>query len=108
MTYKEIADIIESIGLPNAYYEFPDDTQLEPPFICFYYPESDDLYADNKNYAKIRRLYVELYTDNKDFDNEAAVESALTSNGLSFRKSELYINNERMWQITYQTEVVIS
>jgi hypothetical protein len=108
MTYKEIADVIASIGLPYAYYEFPDETQLEPPFICFYYPESDDLYADNKNYAAIRRLYVELYTDNKDFDREAAVENVLTANGFSFRKSELYINSERMWQITYQTEVVIS
>lgn len=108
MTHKEISDIIKSIGLPFAYYEFPDDTDQEPPFICFYYPESDDLYADNINYAGIRRLYVELYTDEKDFEREATVENVLNSNGFSFRKSELYIESERMWQITYQTEVVLS
>lgn len=108
MTHKEISDIIKSIGLPTAYYEFPDDTDQEPPFICFYYPESDDLYADNINYAGIRRLYVELYTDEKDFEREATVETVLNSNGFSFRKSELYIESERMWQITYQTEVVLS
>lgn len=108
MTYKEISDMVESIDLPFAYYEFPDGTDQEPPFICFYYPESDDLFADNQNYAGIRRLYVELYTSEKDFTQEAAVEAVLTGSGLSFRKSELYISSERMWQITYQTEVVIS
>lgn len=108
MTHKEISDMIKSIGLPYAYYEFPDNTEQEPPFICFYYPDSDDLYADNVNYVGIRRLYVELYTDEKDFEQEAAVETALNSNGLSFRKSELYIDSERMYQITYSMEVVIS
>lgn len=108
MTHKEISDMIKAVGLPYAYYEFPDNTEQEPPFICFYYPDSDDLYADNVNYVGIRRLYVELYTDEKDFAQEAAVETALNSNGLSFRKSELYIDSERMYQITYSMEVVIS
>ena len=108
MTHKEISDMIKAIGLPYAHYELPDNTEQEPPFICFYYPDSDDLYADNVNYVGIRRLYVELYTDEKDFEQEAAVETALNSNGLSFRKSELYIDSERMYQITYSMEVVIS
>jgi hypothetical protein len=108
MTYKEISDMVATVGLPYAYYEFPDGTAQEPPFICFYYPESDDLFADNQNYCGIRRLYVELYTNEKDFTQEAAVEAVLTGNGLSYRKAELYISSERMWQITYQTEVVIS
>lgn len=108
MTYKAIADMIATIGLPYAYYEFPDGTQQEPPFIVFYYPESDDLFADNANYVGIRRLYVELYTNEKDFDKEATVESVLSSNGLSYRKIETYIGTERMFQITYETEVIIS
>lgn len=108
MTYKAIADMIATINLPYAYYEFPDGTQQEPPFIVFYYPESDDLFADNANYVGIRRLYIELYTNEKDFDKEATVESVLSSNGLSYRKIETYIGSERMFQITYETEVIIS
>lgn len=108
MTLKEVSDMIATIGLPYAYYEFPDGTQQEPPFIVFYYPESDDLFADNQNYVGIRRLYVELYTNEKDFDKEAMVESVLSSNGLSYRKIETYIGTERMFQITYETEVIIS
>ena len=108
MTLKEVSDMISTIGLPYAYYQFPDGTEQEPPFVVFYYPESDDFYADNKNYVDKRRLYVELYTDNKDFEKEATVESVLSSNGLSYRKVETYINSERMFQITYETEVIIN
>lgn len=108
MTHKQISDMVKSVGLPYAYYEFPDNTAQEPPFICFYYPESDDLYADNKNYVGINRLYVELYTDEKDFDKEAAVEAVLANSGLSFSKSELFISSEHMWQTTYRMEVMIN
>lgn len=108
MTLKAVSDMIASIGLPFAYYEFPDGTEQEPPFVVYYYPESDDFYADNKNYVDKRRLYVELYTNEKDFGKEAAVESALSLNGLTYRKVEAYIGSERMYQITYETEVIIN
>ena len=111
MTFKEIATMINSIGYPSAYYQFdpdPDNPPPAPPFICFFYDSSDDMYADNKNYQHITALVVELYTDNKDFTAESAVETALTKSGLSWTKSEDYINSERMYQITYNTGVVIN
>lgn len=108
MTLKEVSDTIASIGLSYAYYEFPDGTEQEPPFVVYYYPESDDFFADNKNYVDKRRLYVELYTNEKDFTTEATVESVLSSNGLTYRKVETYIESERMYQITYETEVFIN
>lgn len=108
MTYKEISDMIASIGLSYAYYEFPDGTEQQPPFICFYFPDSDDLFADNKNYVGIRHLYVELYTDEKDFALESTVEGVLTANGLTFRKSDDYIDSEKMWQTLYEMEVILS
>ena len=108
MTYKAIADMIATIGLPYAYYEFPDDTPQTPPFICFYFPDSDDFFADNQNYVGIRRLYVELYTNEKDFDLESTVEGVLAANGLTFRKSDDYINSEKMWQTLYEMEVILS
>lgn len=107
MTYQEIAGMVESIGLPFAYYVFPKDTEQAPPFVCFYFPDSDDVYADDTNYAKIRPLIIELYTDNKDFALEANVESTLNGNGLPYSRTETYISNERMYLITYTTEVCI-
>lgn len=108
MTYQEIATMIDGIGLPFAYYVFPKDTEQAPPFICFYFPGSDDLMADNTNYAQIRPLIIELYTANKDFSLEADVESALTANGLAFSRTELYLSGENMYLITYNTEVNIN
>ena len=108
MTYTEIAQMVASIGVPYAYYQFTEDTAKPPPFVCFYYPGDDDLKADNSNYAKIRPLTIELYTDNKDFDLEATVEGVLAANGLPFSRDETYIDTEKMHLVTYQTEVVIN
>lgn len=107
MTYKQISDMIEGFGLPFAYYEFP-ETQEAPPFICFLFTDSDDLLADNTNYAKIRPLSIELYTDNKDFALEQRIETALNDAGLVFTRSEIYIDSERMFQVTYNTTVTIN
>ena len=56
MTYQEINTLIESIGVPSAYYQFTADTVVPPPFICFYFDVDNDLYADNVNYQKITSL----------------------------------------------------
>ena len=107
MSNKEVADMIAEIDLPFAYYQFPDDTEQSPPFVCFLYPDDTDVFADNSNYICKRRLVVELYTDNKDFTLEATVEGVLASHDLTFAKGETYIASERMWQVTYETEVII-
>lgn len=108
MTYKEIATMIASVGVPTAYYQFDEETAKPPPFICFYYPGDNDLKADNVNYSTIRQLTIELYTDEKDFTLEATVESVLTQYGLPFSRMESYIDSERMYEVIYNTEVVIN
>ena len=109
MTYEELNALIASFGLPYAYNEFPENTQQAPPFICFLLDgNSNDLMADDTNYQAIRPLSIELYTDNKDFDMEMTIEAALKAAGLPFARSETYIEKERMYQITYESEVLIS
>lgn len=108
MTTQEIASMIESIGLPFAYYQFDEDTGQQPPFICFFYPEDNDVLADNTNYVKVNRLVIELYTDNKDFALEAAVEAALTGAGLVYSRSEEKLDDEKMYEVIYTTEVIIN
>jgi len=107
MTYQEIAQMIESIGLPYAFYQFPDDTEQAPPFICFLY-DYDDFYADDSNYADKVVLTVELYTDTKDIPLESAVEAVLDENEMTWTKESTYIDSERMWQTSYSMEVCIN
>lgn len=108
MTYKEIATMVASAKLPYAYYQFPEGTAQKPPFICYFYTSSDDLYADGTNYQSIRVLNVELYTAEKDFEKEAALEKIFNDNGLTYYKEENYIDSESMWQIAYEMEVIIN
>lgn len=106
MTYKQIASMIESIGLPFTYYSFPERAP-NLPYIVFYYPQNNDVSADNINYATVVQLNIELYTRNKDFDTEELIEDVLVGNGIYFAKSTEYIDAERMYQTLYTTEIVI-
>lgn len=108
MTNIEVSNMVKSMGLPYAYYEFPDGTEQALPFICFYFEESDDVFADNANYVSIQRLNIELYTDDRDPEQEAAVESVLTANGLTYHKNYTYIDSEKMSQTLYEMEVIIN
>ena len=108
MTYKEIATMVSSIGLPYAYYQFPEGTGQALPFVVFFYSEIKDLYADETNYQRIAKLNIELYTEEKDFEKEATVEGILQNSGLTYYKEENYIDSEKMWQIAYEMEVLIN
>lgn len=108
MTYQEVATMVSSIGLPYAYYQFPEGTEQACSFVVFFYTETDDLFADGTNYQKILKLNIELYTSEKDFVTEATVENVLSNNGLTYYKEENYIDSEQMWQIAYEMEVVIN
>ncbi len=108
MTYEQIYSMISGIGLPCAYYAFPEKMVPPTPYIVFYYPGRDDDAADNINYGRILTLNIELYSDEKDFDHESEIEAALTSAGLFFVKSEMYIDSERMYEVLYESEIAFN
>lgn len=108
MTYKEVATMVSTIGLPYAYYQFTEQTAKAPPFICFYFSGDSDFTADNTNYQRIRPLTIELYTDNKDFTLEETVENVLNTNGLVYSRMESYIDTEQMYMVVYTTDIIVT
>lgn len=108
MTVKELVEGLESSGLEVAYYEFPQGKAPEPPYLLYYFPNSDDFFADGINYSGIEALNVELYTNRKDFTTEAKVEKALNDLELSYVRSEQYITSEKMYEVLFETEVLIN
>ena len=108
MTFRDVAELIDGIGYPSAYYQFDEDTAKAPPFICFFYEGDNDVKADNSNYQKIERLIVELYTDDKDFEAEAAVEAALNNAGLVYSREETHIDTEKLYEVIYSCDVMIT
>lgn len=108
MTTQEVGSMIEGFGVPFAYYQFPENTEQAPPFLCFFYPNSTDFFADDVNYLSISELHIELYTGGKDFALEAKVEAALTAHNLPWYKEETYIAEEELHMTTWECSVVIT
>ena len=111
MQITDIKSMLESVRLPVTYYSWPEDDPLHPvprlPYIVWYLPGSANFGADDKVYQRILTLNVELYTETKSFEQEAAVEEVLDDNNLFWDKVETYIDDEHMYQVLYTTEVVI-
>lgn len=107
MTREEVYSMVQSIGLPCAYYQFANDTPQIPPFICWFFSTDTDVFADDLNYVDKEVLNIELYTKNRDFELEKAVEAVLNSNGLTYAKEPNYVDSEHIWQISYESEVII-
>jgi hypothetical protein len=106
MTHNEILTLLQETGVPVAYDHFSEGESPDPPFLCFLYPESNNLSADGRVYAKIDALHVELYTDKKDPEAEAQVETALDAQELFYNKSEVWIPEERLYEVLYTTSVL--
>lgn len=104
MTRSDFVDIVESFDLEYCYYQFPNDHAPTLPFVVYYFPNRNDVLADDTNYVHVEHAVIELYTETRDFDLEDDVEALIP---FPYDKNVEYINNERMYQITYESEVII-
>lgn len=108
MTLAELHTILTSItGFSNkvAYRAFPKGKAPKLPFICYLCTNTNNFDADNAVYHVIQGVDIELYTKMKDTASETAVETALNNNHIVWEKYEEYIDDEEMYQITYEVEV---
>ena len=103
MTLGEFKELLETTGLPVAYYSFPENEAPSLPFICYISPGTDNFSADGVVYAKTNRIQVELYTKYRDFELEEKVEEALSS--IYWEKESEYLESERCFQTIYELEV---
>ena len=104
MTHNEIVEMLEETNLPIAYDHFAEGESPDPPFICFLFPGSDNFSADGRVYLKIRNVNVELYTDLKDPELEERLEAVLDRHGIFYQKSEVWIEEEKLYEVLYQFE----
>ena len=106
MTLKEVADLIASCGFTWRYSHF---SQIpNSPYIVYYFPSENDIHADNVNFVNCRQLFIELFTKPKDIASEAIIEGKLKEAGLSWYKQTDFLNDEKLYQTTYELEVIIN
>ena len=105
MTINNLADLLAGIGIPFAYDHFAEGESPGPPFICYLLPGSDNFSADGKVFFNINEVRIELYTDTKDVSVECLVEDALDNLGIFYNKSEVFIPEEKLYEVLYSFEV---
>ena len=102
MTHNEVVEVLEELSLPIAYDHFAEGESPDPPFLCFLYPRNLPTGADNTVYYQLHELDIELYTDAKDPVLEQRVERLLTEHEMFFHKSEVWIEEEKMYEVLYE------
>ena len=105
MSTDQIKDMLSEVGLPYEYDHFTTHNWIEPPFLVWRIPESDNFNADGIAYVKIDVLNIELYSDTKDWDNEKKIEDVLEKYGISYQKIGEYLDSEKMYEVLYEMEV---
>jgi len=106
MQLEDLGTILEDV-LPGkvVYLAWPVGEAPPLPFICYAAIDSDNFAADNIVYFSRTSVQIELYTANKDLTTQGALESALTSAGVFWERSEDYIESEHCYEIVYEVTI---
>lgn len=105
MTYDEINEMMQEIGLPYAYHHFSEGESPNPPFTIFLSPGENTFGADNLMYFSFKQLNIELYTDRKSPEAKERVEEVILQHDLYYTKSETWIEPEKLYEVLYTLEV---
>lgn len=106
MTHEDIVHMLEEANIPLAYDHFAEGESPDPPFLVFLFPGSENVFADDTVFQKVDDLNIELYTDKKDPELEKRIETILMEHDCPYEKSEVWIAEERMYEVLYQTQVI--
>lgn len=101
----KLVQIITAMGIPFAYDHFAEGEAVDPPFICYLLPNSDNFAADGRVYFKANEVHIELYTDMKDLSVEQKVEAVLDEHGIYYDRSEVWIESEKLYEVLYTFEM---
>jgi len=104
MTITELKSLLDATGYPVAYSHFRES--VSPPFIVYREVGSENLGADNKVYHDVKDFDIELYTTIKDLTSENVIEQILKDNELPYDTTEVYIEDERLFQKTYEVRLI--
>ena len=105
MSVENIKEMLNEIGLPYEYDHFSTHNWIKPPFIVWKIADSDNFHSDGITYAIIDVLNIELYSDEKDWNNEKKIEDILDKYVITYDKTEEYLDSEKMYVVLYEMKV---
>ena len=103
----ELVGMLTTIGFPFAYDHFAEGESPSPPFICYLLPGSNNFSADGMAYYKKSTVHIELYTDKKEPAREQTVETVLDQHGIYYNKTEVWIPEEKLYEVLYSFDLEV-
>lgn len=108
MNKEQIEKMLEEIGVPFRYHHFTQKEMkdMSLPIIVWNIPGTDNFFADGQVFKKIKKLDIELYSDDKDWELEEKLESVLDKHGIAWEQTAAeWLRSESMWESLYEMEV---
>lgn len=88
MRFSDLAAALDASGVPWAMDGWTTGELRGLPYVVVVSDETENFHADNRNRARMERWRVELYTQQRGFESEAAICAALDSAGFSFSDAD--------------------
>ena len=106
MTLTELYQLLKQSGIPVTYSHFEEGQAPELPYICYLEVNTANFFSGNTVYKKIIDVDIELYFIRKDIALEERIEQIFNSNNLPWNATETYINDEKLYQKTYEVRLL--
>lgn len=92
----------EGMVIPGTYLKFDEEHAPGLPFFVYFSDGDESFYADDTNYAEMVRVFIELYTRDRDDLLEKRMESILRDNEITYTKEVDFVEDEDCYMITYK------
>lgn len=103
MTYEELEQLLAPVGIPFTLHHWERPPAM--PYGVYFDDYTENFEADNRAYAVISHVYIELYTRQRDPYLETRLEGILNGVDLYWDKDSAYVDSLRAYKTTYEIEV---
>lgn len=107
MNMIEIKEMLESIpGFENkvAYRAFPENEAPALPYLTYEEDNTNNIFADNRTYVEKSSYTISLVEAYRDRAVEQLIEQALNEHDIAWNRYPEWIEEEKIYQIDYETE----
>lgn len=103
MTLEELKKRCENAGFKYAYGMFKNPT--EPPHLVAVTTDTDNFMAENKVYFKKTAIKLDYTYTNKNETEQNKIENEILGDLPWNKTEETYLQNEKVWQVSYFFEI---
>ena len=96
---------MKASGLPVTYSHWLEGEAPSLPFICWDSPGTNNFAADGKVFSVTNRVRAKLYTLLVDPETEKKLTDALDAADIFWQREENELEDEKCYEITFESEV---